>query len=295
MIRTKYILVILLVLSTGRALSQQETPVTQYWDNMQLFNPAYTGSQGTNLNAVIRNQWTNIQGAPESQLLSFGTDLGKNVGLGLSLMRDKTFIEKQTFFSIDFSYRVKLSETTDLFLGIKAGGNTYNINASELKTYNVIQDGSLENISSFTPNIGGGMLLRGTKWYFSLSVPRMLNTERARNEDGFATVATDRPHFYISTGYSFDLSQQGNWVLEPSMLLRYVDGAPVSMDLNTMVRLKDKIGAGMSYRTDQAYALIASLRLAKRFELGYAYEMSTRSELARAKATHEFMLSFSFQ
>lgn len=274
---------------------QQETAITQYWENMNLLNPAYVGHSGqTTAALIIRNQWTGIPEAPEAQMFSFGTSLGKNVGLGLSLMRDKTFIERETFFSIDFSYKLSLSDKTDLYLGLKAAGNTYSVNTQGLETYNIIGDPSLESFSDFTPNIGVGGLLKRGDWYLSLSVPRMLNTERARNDNGQATVATDRPHVYASTGYSFKISKSKNWSLDPSVLMRYVNGAPVSVDINTMLRLKQGFGIGMTYRTDQAVAGVASLQITEHMVIGYAYESSTRAELARAKATNEFMIRFVF-
>lgn len=277
------------------SLAQQETAITQYWENMNLINPAYVGhGDQTTAALIIRDQWTGIPEAPESQMFSFGTSLGNNVGLGLSLMRDKTFIEKETFFSIDFSYKIKLSEKTDLYLGLKAAGNTYSANTQGLETYNIISDPSLESFSDFTPNVGLGGLLKRGEWYLSLSVPRLLNTERARNDNGQATVATDRPHVYASTGYSFNISKSRNWSIDPSVLLRYVDGSPVSIDINTMLRLRQGFGIGMTYRTDQAVAAIASIHLTEHMVIGYAYESSTRAELARAKATNEFMLRFVF-
>ena len=48
-----------------------------------------------------------------------------NVGLGLSVVSDKVFIEQQTFAYVDFSYKLDM-ESTQLYLGLKAGGNFYN-------------------------------------------------------------------------------------------------------------------------------------------------------------------------
>lgn len=286
---------VLMLLMASISWAQQETAITQYWENMNLINPAYVGHSGqTTAALIIRDQWTGIPEAPESQMFSFGTSLGKNVGLGLSLMRDKTFIEKETFLSIDFSYKVSLSDKTDLYLGLKAAGNTYSVNTEGLETYNIVGDPSLVSFSDFTPNIGLGGLLKRGDFYLSFSIPRLLNTERARNDNGQATVATDRPHLYTSTGYSFKISKSKKWSIDPSVLLRYVDGSPVSIDFNTMLRLKQGFGIGMTYRTDQAVAGVASLQVTDHMVIGYAYESSTRAELARAKATNEFMLRFVF-
>jgi len=262
---------------------------------MNIINPAYAGYDGqTNATIMVRDQWSGIDQSPQTQMLTFDTYLGSNVGLGLSMIRDKTFIETQTVVSIDFSYRLKVSEKTQLFLGIKAGGNDYNVNTVGLNTYNIFSDPSLESINNFTPNVGlGGLLVRGD-WYVSLSVPRLLNTERARNDNGQATVATDRPHYYLSSGYKLGLDTDRVWTINPSFLLRYVNGAPISIDINTMLRLENKFGFGVTYRTDQALAWICSISISPNFTLGYAYETSTRSTLAQSGNTNEFMLSLRF-
>ncbi|WP_213523323.1 type IX secretion system membrane protein PorP/SprF [Nonlabens sp.] len=285
----------LLILVVSISWSQQETAITQYWSNMNIINPAYAGYDGqTSATIMVRDQWSGIDQSPQTQMLTFDTYLGRNVGLGLSMMRDKTFIETQTVVSIDFSYRLKVSEKTQLFLGIKAGGNDYNVNTVGLNTYNIFSDPSLESINNFTPNVGlGGLLVRGD-WYVSLSVPRLLNTERARNDNGQATVATDRPHYYLSSGYKLGLDTDRVWTINPSFLLRYVNGAPISIDINTMLRLENKFGFGVTYRTDQALAWICSISISPNFTLGYAYETSTRSTLAQSGNTNEFMLSLRF-
>ena len=75
-------------------------------------------------------------------------------------------------------------------MGIKAGGNNYNVNTTGLQSYNITLDPALQNISRFNPNIGVGFYLKHDKYYISASAPRMLNTMRAKNEDGIAVVAT---------------------------------------------------------------------------------------------------------
>jgi type IX secretion system PorP/SprF family membrane protein len=291
----KKLIIALLLLSSSAIFAQQESIFTFYRYQMNVVNPAYVGvDDKTIISSSIRNQWTGIEDAPETQAVAFGTSLGKNTGLGLSMARDKTFIEKQTFFGLDFSYKLKVTESTNLFLGIKAGGNFYDVNTAGLQTYNLMSDPALNSLNSFSPNVGIGALIKYKGFFMSLSVPRMLNTERAKNEDGFVSVATDRPHVYWSSGYDIPLDDRGYLTLKPSFFLRYVNSAPVSMDFNTMLNIDDVVEFGGTYRTDKAYAGLVNFKISKKLILGYAYEMSTRAELARARKTSEFLLSFEF-
>ncbi|TDE42477.1 type IX secretion system membrane protein PorP/SprF [Flavobacterium rhamnosiphilum] len=291
----KNILAGALLLLSSALFAQQESTFTMYRYHMNMINPAYAGVDGeTVVTGSFRRQWTGIKDAPESQAVSFGTNVGSNLGLGISMVSDKTFIEKQTMLGIDFSYKLKMNETMDLYLGFKAGGNFYDVNTSGLQTYLSQSDPALESINHFNPNVGVGALLKNEKFFVSLSVPRILNTERAKNDDGYASVATDRPHIYLSGGYDFNLNSDASLVLKPSFMLRYVNGAPVSIDINSMIQIQNNFEIGAMYRTDEAFAGIVDFTISKRMMVGYAYEVSTRTELASAKNTNEFFIRFKF-
>lgn len=289
----KHIILLVLFFSTSVVVAQQESVFAFYKSHMNLVNPAYAGMNNeTFLTSSLRKQWTGVEDAPETQTVSYGTPVGKNMGIGFTVVNDKTFIEKETFVGADFSYKIQMDETMDLYLGIKAGGNFYNINTTGLQTYNIRADQALGSVSTFNPNFGVGAVLRKDKWYASLSVPRLLNTTKAVNEFGNAISATDRPHLYASGGYNFVLDP--TFVLKPSVMLRHVNGAPISVDLTAMLQIENNFEIGGMYRTDQAYAAMSTIRLSKRFVFGFAYEMSTRPTLAAARNTNEILLQFQF-
>lgn len=291
----KNILAGALLLFSSMLFAQQESVLTTYRYHMNIVNPAYAGVNGeTVLMSTIRQQWTGIKDAPQTQAVSFGTSVGNNLGLGVSMVYDKTFIEKQTQLGIDFSYKLQVGALTDLYLGIKAGGNFYNVNTSGLETYSPQSDPALTTINQFNPNVGIGALLKNDKYFISLSVPRMLNTERAKNKDGYTAVATDRAHVYLSSGYDFDFETVTELVLKPSFMMRYVNGAPLSVDLNLMLQIEKFLEIGGSYRVDNAYAAIAGLTISDHLTLGYAYEKSTGKVMASAKNSNEFFLRFKF-
>ena len=291
--KTNFIVLTALLLVSSAVFSQQESAFTFYRSNMNIINPAYVGVDNETLaTSALRKQWSGVPEAPETETVTFGTPLGKNMGIGVAMVTDKTFIETQTFLGIDFSYKLKMDETMDLYLGIKAGGSFYNLNAAGLETYNVNSDPALASISNFNPNVGVGALLKRDKWYASLSIPKLLSTTRARNNSGYATTDLDRPHVYLSGGYDFDLAS--SLVLKPSVMVRYVNGAPVSVDFNSMLQIERNFEIGAMYRTDKAYAIMSTIRLSKRFVFGYAYEMSTRPVLASARNTNEILLQFKF-
>ena len=254
----KRIVFYLLIFCASTVLAQQESTIGFYQNHLNLVNPAYNSVDGkTYFKAGVRSQWSGVGEAPETQMFSFMTPVHDKIGLGISVVNDQIFIEKQTFVSVDFSYKVQLNESHALYMGVKAGANNYRVNTAGLNTYNIVQDPSLGDISQLNPNVGVGFYLQHENYFVTLSTPRLLNTERAKNEDGFATVATDRVHYYLGAGYDFGLGE--SFSLQPTFLMRYVDGAPVSTDITAKAVYQEKYQLGVNYRTDNSLGALVQL------------------------------------
>ena len=97
------ILAIALLLTSSAVMAQQESVISFYRQHMNLVNPAYVGVDSMSIaSSSLRKQWTGVDEAPETQTVSFGTPLGRNLGFGMTVIHDRTFIEKQTYVSVDF-------------------------------------------------------------------------------------------------------------------------------------------------------------------------------------------------
>jgi type IX secretion system PorP/SprF family membrane protein len=273
--------------------SQEQNIFTRYRYHMNIINPAYVGVDGqTLLTSSLRRQWTGVPNGPESQYVSFGTPIANNLAIGLSLENNKTFIEKQGFFGLDISYKLQVSRSTDMYFGIKAVADFYDVNFSGLNTYNVVVDPSIQSISRFSPNIGIGTLIKGESWYAAFSVPRVFDLAKVKEKEGVALVYTDLPQMYIGAGMNFDIND--NLMLKPSLNWNYIQKSPSILNVTTMVSFYDKFEIGANYSTDNKYAGLTTLKVSNRFVFGYAYEMSTIAALARSKNTNEILLQFKF-
>lgn len=287
-------IVVLLLFATVYA--QQEPNYSLYRYSMNVINPAYAGADGkTSITANIRSQWVNVQEAPETQSFFFATPLGKRVGIGISVVSDQTFIEKQTSYNVDFSYQLPVSDHTNIYLGLKAGGGTYNLDSNGLSNYSIFPiDPAIENIDDgFNPNFGLGAYLVNDKYFVSLSVPALLKTDSVDSDSGRVSYATSTAHVYFSGGYNFKLSK--NTEFRPSTLIRYISGAPLSVDITAAFKFFDAFEVGAAYRTDNAISGLMMLRLANWVNIGYAYESSTVSEISEiSNGTHEILFRLNF-
>jgi len=275
---------------------QQQGIMSQYRQQMSLFNPAAVSIDSTtNLSLLHRRQWTNIPMSPISTSLTYGFDAGRNTGLGISIITDKAFIEQSTFVSLDYSYKLKLNKISNLYLGLKAGGNFYSINTFNLETFspNLI-DPSLNSMSRFIPNIGIGAYYKRKSLFISIGVPRLLSTKIARESNGAVSMVRDQPHLYTSVGYDFSMNIFENIRIKPSILSRYVAGVPISIDFNTMLRYKNRFELGATYRPEGNYAGIILFDVSNALKLGWTYEVNTLPELSAIGASLEFSLLYKY-
>lgn len=281
----RLLLYIGLVLVPLISFSQQESYYTLYRFNMNVINPAYAGALGKNVFAFTsRRQWSSMQDAPSTLAFSYSSERANNVGLGLSVVSDKVFIEQQTFAYADFSYKLDM-ESTQLYLGLKAGGNFYSADPRVLSTYSTSSDPAQQQLSRFNPNVGAGAYLRGELFWASFSIPRLFNVKR--ESDNLAVTAKDRVHSYLGGGADFAIGS--GLLLKPSVLFRKVKGLPVTTDITTMLSWQNQFDLGVSYRTSSAFALLAVVSLGG-FDIGYAYETPTDSSLSQLNLkTHEIV------
>jgi len=289
------------LLFTGiTAIAQQDPNYTFYRYSMNLINPAYAGAHdgpegtgatnGSEIGLNIRSQWAGVNGAPETQSLFFGTGLGKNLGLGVSVINDRTFIESQTFVGVDFSYRVKLNHGTNLYLGIKAGANSYNVNTAGLTTFGVSADPSLMELDgSFSPNIGAGAYLKGESYFLAFSIPKILTPERIERDNGIAQLGRNRIHMYLSAGYDIEIDR--GITFKPSALARYVDAAPLSIDFTGLFSFNNKIDIGAGYRLNESISALVVVGPSDWLDFGYAYEFTTENPINNGSmGTHEVFI-----
>lgn len=290
-----YFIALLMIIVSLDTKAQQESLITQYNSQMALFNPAAVSLNGSRTMSLLhRRHWANVPMSPITTSFTYGYDAGKNVGLGMSIIMDKVFVTQSTFVSIDYSYRLQLEDNAFFYLGIKAGANFYAINAGGLNTYNLVADSSLNTTDLILPNIGFGAHYTKGDFYFSVGVPRVLDTKQTKTENGLVSVVTDKPHLYSAMGYEFLVSKSENIYVRPSVFTRIVTGAAMTTDFNTMVSFNRSFEIGATYRTNNAFAALLNLKLDDHFTTGWVYEVNSQSQYTNVGSSLEVLLMYQF-
>ena len=273
-------------------VSQQDSYLSLYRYNMLLVNPAFSGAEGKHvISLTSRNQWSDTESSPKTTALSYSVASGKNVGLGISVLSDKIFIENQTTITADFSYRLTLSNDAAIYLGIKAGGNSYRSDASLLRGYNSETDPLKISLSSFNPNLGIGFLYQSPTFWVSGSMPRLFNSKRDSND--LVIQSRDRVHIYLAGGVNFSINDK--FSLKPNLMFRKTKGINSVTDIGFKVGYLNILETGFSLRTGSIFSSQVFLNVNENFSLGYAYDTYSNSQLSGLSLkAHEFAIRFKF-
>ncbi|APG66413.1 hypothetical protein LPB136_04750 [Tenacibaculum todarodis] len=282
--------VLILLLISVDGFSQQDPQFTQYMYNTMSVNPAYAGSRGhTTVTALGRTQWVGFDGAPDTQTLSYDTPLGySGVGLGINLVNDKLGPSHETYIDANVSYTIRTGEDGNLALGLKFGGRLLNVDWSR-GTFQSPEPRFNTNINNkFLPTLGAGVYFHKPKWYVGLAVPNFIRTDHY--DDNIESVAVERLHFFLITGYVFDLSE--NIKFKPAALLKGVEGAPLSLDISANFLFNEKFRAGLAWRWDDSISALLGFQVSDGLNIGYAYDLTTSNYSNYNSGTHEVMLRY---
>lgn len=289
----KLVIYFLLLVAAAPVWAQQQPMYSQYMFNGLAINPAYAGSREVlSMMALHRDQWTGIEGAPETQTFSIHTPLKKKrLGLGLLIYHDRLGVTDQKGISLSYAYRVPLAKGR-LAFGISGAVNSLR---SRWSTVSTVQSGDAvfgeDSPSYVMPNAGAGVYYSSKKFYTGLSVPALL-TNRI-NTGGKQDTYHD-PSNYNVMFTSGVLVPAGGIVFKPSVLVKYHSGSPVQVDINSSFYIKDHLEIGASYRTNDAIVGIIGYNINKQLRVGYAYDRTLSMLKAYNKGSHEFMLQYEF-
>lgn len=291
--RWGFFIFILAISITAKA--QQRPMYSQYMFNMLNINPAYAGSRGVlSTTALYRDQWVGIPGAPKTSSLSIDLPLRENkMGLGIQLYDDRLGIQKTTGLNASYAFRIQLSESGTLSLGIQAGLLNYRANYSEVRTFQPNDPTFSQNINGLLPAAAAGIYYNSDQFYVGFSTPALLQTKLSNDNTADVSSATGRDlHLYLASGFVVDLSE--DLALKPSVLAKAVSGAPVEYDFNANLWIQNTIAFGFSYRTGDAYVGMVELQMNNQFRLGYAYDKTFSNLGSYNTGTHELMLRMEF-
>jgi type IX secretion system PorP/SprF family membrane protein len=317
------VMMVALMSVIGQAsLAQQKPQYTQYVLNNFLLNPAVAGVEDyTDIKLGYRRQWSGLSGAPTTSFLTANLPLTSEVlagdaasgnltgddassvadyvssyqaaashhGLGVSFLTDKAGALSNTLVSVSYAYHIAVAPKINLSAGVSGGFNNSRINMNDLVFENSA-DPVLVNMNTrrTSPDVAAGLWLYSAQWYVGVSAQQLVKTSMFTNASQTYSSANTSPHFFATTGMRFFLSDEVT--IMPSVLVKKLDPAPVSFDINTKLAFQNRFWIGGSYRRNDSFSAMTGFTINSLFNFGYAYDMRSSNINRFSNGTHEFVL-----
>ena len=188
---------------------------------------------------------------------------------------------------LTFAQRVQISENTYLAAGVNAGISKYVANYSQISNSTSGLDPVFADSDNMRGNFGLGVMLFSDKFYAGISSPFFYYRDLGSTS---ATSTAYKSHYMVQGGYLTDLGE--NVKFKPNVLLKYVNGAPLQIDLNANFLLKEVLWLGTSWRSFDSFDAIAEIQLGPNIQVGYSYDFTTTDLSKVESGSHEVMLNF---
>jgi type IX secretion system PorP/SprF family membrane protein len=287
-----YLAAILVVLTVVDLQAQQDPHYTQYMYNMNVINPAYAGSkENLSIGMLYRKQWVEIEDAPTTATFSGHAPVGKNVGLGLSVISDKIGPVEENNIYGDFSYTLQLGGEHKLAFGLKAGLTLHQVGLYSDINHTLPDQNDpafSENTSNSYFNLGTGLFYYTNKYYLAFSIPNMMKSKHL-DFDG-RKFGSEVSHYFLTGGYVFDVSD--NIKFKPFFMMKSAFKAPTSLDLSTNFLFNQKFEAGITYRLEDSFGAMINYAITPNVKLGYAYDHIVSDLNVTTPSSHEIVLLF---
>ncbi len=289
----------MMVATTFLVKAQQTVLFPEYNNNPFLINSAYAGmGLGSEITLSNYGYVNPIDGSPKTLALSFHTPMtdGK-MGLGGVLLRDEIGVGSSTQAFLAYSYKIffdykrnrpywQLYDANVLSFGITAGVQQFNQNLMALGIPGDPEFSS--NVNATVPTVGLGFLYNCANFYVGVSAPNIVGDKLANRDD----LNLSSP-VYGYLGYRFYNNKFEEFMVSPSALLKYEEGAPMQLDLNVSVNFKNKFELGTGYRSSSSVNLMAGIYALKHLKFVYYHNIGFHNT-ALGNA-HGFILSYLFK
>jgi len=289
-LRPYIVLTIMLFASPANSILQAQSiiPYSHYYLNPSLYNPAYTGVSGHNevfLN--FRKQWAGFDGAPTTATFNLHMPLNYRTSIGITAFQDQIGIIRTTSGMATFAHQVYFGQLVEdihkLSFGISAG-----IANSFLKDPDNPDDPAIPNNTTYFVNGQFGLYYQLKNFNVSFAIPTLFKTyvvsDLSFNKPGFEAFNNS----VSSMSYLFNFT---NISFEPFLIYRTSD---ITKQIEAMgiVKLKNIVWLGGSFRGDLGYSAFAGFQLAEQFKFGYAYEFYSSGIAGFNNGSHEIQIAF---
>jgi type IX secretion system PorP/SprF family membrane protein len=277
-----------------KSVAQQNIQFTQYMFNGLVINPAYAGAdEALSLTFIQRSQWTGIENAPNTQTLTAHTLFKKKqVGLGLILVNDEIGIHKNLNVLSSYAYHLRVGKESYLSMGLQAGIKSIRSDYASLINSSGNDPAIYDALTSRTFfDFGAGLYFRSPRFHAGISAPQLIPQQFSVNDT--LSVSLSKANLLAFSKYRFSLDDKID--LEPSMMIKYMNGVPLSFDINLNMIYRKVLTLGLSYRKNESIDFLMKAQATPQLQVGYSYDHPFGTVARVSNGSHELMVQYVFR
>ena len=287
---TKILQTLFLIATLSHTATAQDIPLfSQKLTNSFIYNPALAGHTLGSVTYAYRQNYSNVQGAPQNHFISMHAPFANHkMGVGLNLFQEDVNFIRNTYASVAGAYHLHFNKYNILSLGVSGEYNITQVNGIS-NTLNFEQDPVLTQLQNGEPNydfsFGANYQTRYVKAGFALN---RMSTSWIKKE-------TSNLSNYFS-GYAQGMIpiRGGDDMLEPYVAFRKFSESNDTYDLGLYYTYNNKIIAGAAMRKGNVVNGSLGFKFSKYLLVGYAREMIMGSVGGFVGAANEITLRLDF-
>ena len=285
------------LMATTSALAQQTSLFSNYLLNDFILNPATAGKNDYNLiQTTFRYQWVGIKDAPKTLAVSANIPLKpKRVGLGGYLFTDDTGPIVQTGINFSYAYHIDIAGSYKLSMGLHGGMLQYKIDGQGLILADEQERYLFDAVeSTWSPDASFGTYFYGKGLFAGISLNHLVEnkiytTSFDKSSGSFGRLSR---HVFIMGGYRYSINDFMD--LESSSFIKYSTPSLWQLDLSTRIFYQNQIWLGLSYRTNDAFIVMAGYFYKNKINIAYSYDFTTSGIRNYSDGSHEIILEYKF-
>lgn len=286
----RFSLISLLVITLFPSKAQQPQVYNQFFMNPYMYNPAYAGVEGhAAIFVMYRDQWTNIEGAPQVSHASFHVPLQGGIALGGAAFNVTQGLLTTSAAKASASYLINIDRTHFLRFGMSLGAGINSVNISEFDSPG---DAAFNNfLDQSTFFIGDvGVAYHFGHFNVGVSLPNLFSYNPITQKEVADLKFSPTDNILFKMNYRGHVSD--DFAFEPHVIYRYSNVVPHQIEGTMIAHLYHIVWVGASYRQDAGIIGLAGAKVKEKFAIGFAYELGNSNISSELGPTLEVNLGY---
>jgi len=273
------------------AASAQDSPLSQWCNNMLATNPAFAGSADKiRLNIFYRNQWPDSDAGFQYFGGAADMPVAKNMGCGILFSNDKASLFSRRQIEAAYSYNIKADTDKDIYFGIKIGITQKSISSADLVFE---QTEIISSSASIRPDCGLGAAVMLKNVFASFSAEHLMRPQQSisQNIDSRTNIKLT---FDIGYVYNFSpLAKKINVEIMPNIIYQQ-QGKQQNLQFGVISQVNWML-AGLALRKDIGSNIPTSIITlgysSLDFRIAYSYDIDMNKKTNKIGNAHEVSIT----